>query len=463
MFPTLSKDEDPKLRYSLTIPLIALFIAFSAAAQTQPQVMPQSSGQHHLTLYQSDLVLVTSRFDCATPSTDFTIEGLPSALLPASVQIANSSISHQNWQTGLSFEQRLADYVGQELTLVHLDRAESRTGRLLGFNGAHLEFEYQGAVLRYPIHGEWQPQLPAYAPSKTQLSLKLPLALGSSSFDLSYLSRGLSWQTEYQIELQGETSVDLRARAALHNRSDADFNSATLKLLAGNPRMPQQFEPMMEIRAMASAAPIAADTVSVSEVQGYQLFTLPNTYTLSANSTQRIPLLSAQGLPAKVNYQIRHPAYHGMRPGVEQQYAQQQLRVDLDESRIDKPLPAGEVELFKRDSQNNLQFVGSQRLGQYSPGQQIELNYGEVFDLRSQRRQTEYQRNGNTYLQGYEVRLINGADEARALEYQVDVNEQWSLVDSSQPATVDGMQARWRVEVPAKGELTLSYTLRLIR
>lgn len=83
------------MRHSRTILLIALFTAFSAAAQTQPQVMPQSSGQHHLTLYQSDLVLVTNRFDSATPSTDFTIEGLPSALLPASVQIANGSISHQ--------------------------------------------------------------------------------------------------------------------------------------------------------------------------------------------------------------------------------------------------------------------------------------------------------------------------------------------------------------------------------
>lgn len=453
------------LRHNLAIPLIALVSVFNAAAQTeqQPQALQQSAGQHQLTLYQSDLALVTTRFNPAHPSQSLRIEGLPSALLPASVQVANSTISHQHWLTGLSFEQRLAHYVGQELTLVHLDRAESRSGRLLGFNGAYLEFEYQGSVLRYPINGEWQPQLPTYSPSQTQLSLQLPLAMNAPSFDLSYLSRGLSWQAEYQIELQGENSVDLRARAALHNRSDADFNNAALNLLAGNPRVPQQVRPVMEMRAMALAAPAAADGASVSEVQGYQLFTLPNRYTLNANSTQRVPLLSAKALPAKVNYQIRHPTYHGMRRGVEQQYAQQQLRFDLDENLIDKPLPAGEVELFKRDSQNNLQFVGSQRLGQYSPGQQIELNYGEVFDLRSERRQTEYQRNGNTYLQGYEVRMINGANEARALEYLVDVNEQWSLVDSSQLATVDGMQARWLLEVPAKGELTLSYTLRLMR
>lgn len=211
-----------------------------------------------------------------------------------------------------------------------------------------------------------------------------------------------------------------------------------------------------------AAAPMA-DAVAVAEVQGYQLFRLPNSYALPAGSTQRIPLIEAQGLSASVNYRISHNAYHGMRRGVEQQYAQQQLRFELNEDRIDKPLPSGEVQLFKRDASDQLQFVGSQQLGQYSPGESIELNYGEVFDLRSERRQTDYQRNGNTYLQGYQVKLINGADKPRVLEYQVDVNEQWTLVDSSQLATVDGMQARWLVEVPAKSETLLNYTLRLVR
>ncbi len=96
---------------------------------------------------------MTSRFDSVAQSKNLTIEGLPSTLLPATVQIANSTISHQHWHTGRSFKQRLADHVGQELTMVHLNSAESRAGRLPGFNGAYVEFEYQGSVLRYPING----------------------------------------------------------------------------------------------------------------------------------------------------------------------------------------------------------------------------------------------------------------------------------------------------------------------
>lgn len=439
----------------------ALAAAITLSFAVQAESLHQADGTHLLTLYQSDLAMISSGFGAPAAAQQLNFSGLPSGLLPQSVQLSGSSIAQQRWITGQSFEQRLQALIGQPLTLEHIESAETRPGRLLGFNGAMLEFEFQGSVMRYPIQGKWQPRLPAYDPSQTELALQLPLPLSRPQFELSYLSRGLSWAAEYQIELQGEDRVDLRARAALFNRSDADFNASTLNLLAGNPRTPQQIQPVMEMRAMA-AAPMA-DAVEVAEVQGYQLFRLPNSYALPAGSTQRIPLIEAQGLSASVNYRISHNAYHGMRRGVEQQYAQQQLRFELNEDRIDKPLPSGEVQLFKRDASDQLQFVGSQQLGQYSPGESIELNYGEVFDLRSERRQTDYQRNGNTYLQGYQVKLINGADKPRVLEYQVDVNEQWTLVDSSQLATVDGMQARWLVEVPAKSETLLNYTLRLVR
>jgi len=439
----------------------ALATAVTLSLAAHADNLQQSDASHTLTLYQSDMAMVSSTFTAPAASQRLNFNGLPRGLLPQSVQLTGNTLTLQRWTVDQSFEQRLQAMIGEDLTLEHIDSAQTRSGRLLGFNGALFEFEYQGSVMRYPVQGKWQPRLPSYDPSQTELSLQLGLPLSQPDFELSYLSRGFSWAAEYQIELQGEDSIDLRARAALFNRSEADFSATTLNLLAGNPRTPQQIQPMMEMRALA-AAPMA-DAVAVTQVQGYQLFRLPQRYELSAGSSQRVPLFEAAGLSASVNYRINHNAYQGRRPGIEQQYAQQQLSFELDETRIDKPLPSGEVQLFKRDTNNQLQFVGSQQLGQYSPGQSIDLNYGEVFDLRAQRRQTDYQRNGNTYLQGYEVKLINGANKARVVEYQVDVNEQWSLEDSSQLATADGMQVRWLVEVPAKGETTLSYTLRLVR
>lgn len=442
----------------ISIALIALLTSVSEAASLQ-----QAEGQHQLTLYQSDLALITSRFALPEQSLNFQVDGLPSGLVPASVRIDGSQLRHQQWRTGITFEERLMQQIGQKLTLVHVDNAETRTGRLLGFDGSRLEFEYQGAVLRYPIEGAWQPQLVAYPPSQTQLQLRLPLSLTTPYVDLSYLSNGLSWATEYQLELTGENRIDLYARAALHNRSDASFNDVTLNLLAGQPRVPRRGQPMLEMRTMALSAAAMADAVPVDEVQGYQLFQLPGRFSLAAGTSQRVPLLTALALPAKVSYQLRQSAFLGSGRGIEQQHAVQQLRFELDPNSVESPLPSGEVQLYKRDGQNRLQFVGSEQLGQYSPGQQVELDYGEVFDLRAERRQVEYKRDGNTYLQGYEVRLINGAKEPRALEYSVDMSEQWALVDASKLATVDGMQIRWLVEVPAQGELTLAYTLRLVR
>lgn len=442
--------------FSLISTLALLSIPASA------EVLNHRDAQHHLTLYQSDLGLVSSRFEAPPVTQTLSFIGLPSALLPASVNINSPSLYTQQWRNTLSFEQRLRQRVGETLTLEHTDTAERISGRLLGFDGAYLEFESDASVMRYPLNGQWQPRLPSYSPTASQLDLELDSASNLTHLDLGYLTRGLSWQTEYQIELQGESSVDLNARAALHNRTDAQFLSTTLDLLAGNPRTPQQVQPMMEMRAMAGVA-LMADAAPVSEVQGYQLFTLAGQFDLPANSSQRIPLFQAQGLSASVSYQLEHKAYAGQIRGLEQAYAEQRLKFELDESLIDKPLPSGEVSLYKRDSNNRLQFVGSERLGQYSPGQSVELNYGEVFDLRAQRRQTEYQRNGNAFVQGYQVELINGSSETRVVEYLVHVNQQWNLVDASQLATVEGMTARWLIEVPANSSQPLNYTLRLTR
>lgn len=443
----------------MRLTLLACTISLTLAAEAAS--LQQSDGTHRLTLYQSDMALISSRFSNSQGATHLTVHGLPSGLLPQSVQLNENRLAQQAWRPSPRFEQRLRESIGQPMTLEHIETAQTRQGRLLGFNGQMLEFESQGSVMRYPLQGPWQPRLASYPVSQTELSLDLETPLSGSNVELSYLSQGLSWAAEYQIELRADERVDLRARAALFNRSDAAFKASNISLLAGNPRTLQQEQPLMEMRAMASA--VMADTVSVTQVQGYQLFQLPKPFDLSADSSQRVPLLEAQGLSASVNYRIEHNLYRGVQAGVAQQYAQQQLRFELDETRVDKPLPSGEVQLFKRDSNSQLQFVGSQQLGQYSPGESIELNYGEVFDLRSERRQTEYQRNGNSAVQGYEVKLINGADITRLVEYQIGVNEQWTLVSSSQTATVEGMQARWRVEVPAKSEATLSYTLRLVR
>ena len=454
----------------VSLPLYAQLYSKPVYALT----VKQQDAQHHLTLYQSDLGLVNSRFDTPPMASSISIKGLPNDLIAASVTLSGASIARQQWHNTTNssanssphFEQRLSAMIGQTISLEHIETAQRLTGKLLGFNGTHIEFESgdgsESSVIRYPLSGNWQPRIPSYEPQGTELELELDDASNLTQLDLGYLTRGLSWQTEYQIELIGESRIDLNARAALHNRTDANFAGATLDLLAGNPRMPQKGQPMIEMRAMAGVA-LMADAAPASEVQGYQLFNLTGEFDLAPNSSQRVPLLSAKGLSASVSYQMSHNAFAGQGSGIEQAYADQRIGFKLDESIINKPLPSGEVSLYKRDSNSRLQFVGSERLAQYSPGQTVELNYGQVFDLRSERRQTDYQRNGNAFIQGYEVELINGAGQARVIEYKVNLSQQWSLVDASQLATVDGMQARWLVEVPANASHRLSYTLRLTR
>lgn len=423
--------------------------------------LQHSESTQHLTLYQSDRALINSSFNPSEAADRIIINGLPEGLLPASVHLEGVELLTQRWSAGVSFEHRLHAVTGEAVTLEHLETGETRSGRLLGFNGNHLEFEYQHQVMRYPLTGNWQPRLPAYHPSQTELELGLS-RYTSEPFSLSYLTQGLSWAPEYQVELISDNRINLVARAALHNRSGADFKDTSIDLLAGKPDIPAAIRPQVEM-AMRSVALESPPQLTVSETEGYQLFHLPGTYTLPRRASVRVPLFELSDLDAQVKYRMSHSVDHRIDTRIKQQFARQGLSFELAESQVDKPLPAGEVQLFRRDDKGRRQFVGSQPIAQHSPGERVEFDFGEVFDLRAERRQTDYQRNGNASTQTFTLRFTNAGSETRVLEYQLSTNAQWNLLEASQLATVDGMQARWLIELPANSSQTLSYTLRIIR
>src|SRR6056300_1317242 len=171
--------------------VLATAVTLSLAAHADN--LQQSDASHTLTLYQSDMAMVSSTFTAPAATQRLNFNGLPRGLLPQSVQLTGNTLTQQRWTVDQSFEQRLQALIGENLTLEHIDSAQTRSGRLLGFNGALFEFEYQGSVMRYPVQGKWQPRLPSYDPSQTELSLQLGLPLSQPDFELSYLSRGFSW------------------------------------------------------------------------------------------------------------------------------------------------------------------------------------------------------------------------------------------------------------------------------
>jgi hypothetical protein len=124
-------------------------------------------------------------------------------------------------------------------------------------------------------------------------------------------------------------------------------------------------------------------------------------------------------------------------------------------------LPAGRVRVSEADGD----LVGEAQIGHTPDGKKIELELGNAFDLRAERKQVDFQldRSARVMTERFEVTLHNGGDKAPTVRV-VEVLPRWSaweIVESSVKfEKLDAQTIAFDVPVPAKGKAVLAYTVR---
>jgi hypothetical protein len=116
--------------------------------------------------------------------------------------------------------------------------------------------------------------------------------------------------------------------------------------------------------------------------------------------------------------------------------------------------------------------VGEASVDHTPAGNDVKLNAGTAFDITAKRIQASYvTRRDSTRTRGvhtvatadYKVTLKNATDSAVTVLVQEERAGEWSVVSSSVPAEkVSSTISRFRVRVPAGGEGTLTYRIRVI-
>ena len=87
---------------------------------------------------------------------------------------------------------------------------------------------------------------------KTRLLLEA--GAGPRSLELSYLSGGLSWKTDYVARLSTDgRQMDLSGWVTLSNRSGTSYRDARLQLVAGALNRVQESAPLMVRKASVTA------------------------------------------------------------------------------------------------------------------------------------------------------------------------------------------------------------------
>lgn len=303
------------------------------------------------------------------------------------------------------------------------------------------------------------------------VSLELDLQVDAplDELRLAYLTGGMGWSASYSMVVAPDDSTaGIDGYATIDNGSGAAFEAASVQLLAGTVNVAEgrQFRMMDAVRMEAGGMMPQAPSMSEVPFSGYHLYELDTPLDLHAGESRRVRLLGAASvavtreyvLPGQVNY------YQQM-PEPQRQSAFIRYRVERPEGTElgDMPLPAGQVRVFQPDEAGRLQLLGVDSIPNTPEQEELLVTIGQAFDIVGTRTQTEYDRpGGDLYESSWEVELVNRSDEGVVVQVIEQIRGDWEILESSHDAQrLSAGAVRFDVPVPAGGEATLTYRVRV--
>jgi len=310
---------------------------------------------------------------------------------------------------------------------------------------------------------------------------------GEHKTRVSYQTEGITWWADYNVIYretgamnQGE--LDVNAWVSILNQSGADYENASLKLVAGDVhRAPQGggggAPPMMRRElAMADAAPAGFEEKSFFE---YHLYTLGRPTTIPQASTKQIELFDApRGVPCEkvlVYYGIDQSwRPYWSSPATDRDIGvPSNTKVDVylsfknsRENGMGMPLPSGRVRVSKADpADGSLEFIGEDVIDHTAKDETVLLKLGNSFDVVGERISRDFRIDVSQEWmeETIEVKLRNH----KAEPVKVIIREsmyrwtQWEIVESSLPnEKQDSRTIHIPVTLKADQEATVRYKVR---
>jgi hypothetical protein len=313
------------------------------------------------------------------------------------------------------------------------------------------------------------PELPPNLIAKPTLVWLVDSKQPKQSVEVSYLAQGLTWKADYVFVVnESDTKGDLVGWVTLVNQSGSSYKNAELKLVAGDVNRVRDQEMEMKQRVMKSSLPAAAPVPFREEgLFEYHLYTLSRPTTVLDKEQKQVTLLEAQAIGVR-----KRLIFFGQQYWFRGQYGElpknQKVGVFLDfenaeKNRLGIPLPKGVVRVYKADKSGAKQFVGEDSIDHTPRDERVRIKMGEAFDVVADRKQMEWRALGNCVSESaWQIELRNHKDENVKVEIREPAGGDWTIVESSHPATKeDSTTFTFEIDVPKRGKTKVTYRVRV--
>jgi hypothetical protein len=478
------------LKRIFTTTILGATLSGAALAQTPVQAPVASSTkvsgdadrkQVTITVYNQNFGLVREvrdLKDLGTGRVALEFRDVASTIQPETVAIkplgGGFSVLEQNYRYDLlSPDTLLRKYVGLGVRAYRYHEATGKEdvvdAKLLSVEGGPILQIGKELTFGYPGRLAF-PELPPNLIAKPTLVWLVESKQPKQTVEVSYLARGMSWRADYVFVVnENDTKGDLVGWVTLVNQTGASYRNAELKLVAGDVNRVREEEAMdMATRSMEKAAQGAPGGGFREEgLFEYHLYTLGRPTTVLDKEQKQVTLLEAQNIGVR-----KRLIFFGEQYFFRGQYGElpknQKVGVFLDfenaeKNRLGMPLPKGVVRVYKADKSGAKQFVGEDSIDHTPRDEHVKIKMGEAFDVVADRKQMEWRALGSCVSESaWQIELRNHKDENVKVEIREPAGGDWTIVESSHPATKeDASTFTFDVNVPKRGKTQVKYRVRV--
>lgn len=436
-----------------------------------------------VSIYNQNLAFVrdTRKADLPAGRVTLAFEGVAQQMQPDTVMVEAPQVNvlEKNYEYDLlDYNNLLNKYVGKQVKTVMTNPA---TGDNMFDQAVLLNASYGQPILKfsYGVEGNFPgrvvfDKLPENLRVKPTLAATLENETAAEkNLQLSYLTGGLSWKADYVAELKSDEVMDVQGFVTLNNQSGADYKNAAVQLVSGDVEQPQSVRPQprmmlaMAKNSMAEtmdAAP-AAGSIAPESLGEYYVYTLPVKTDILDKQSKQVSFLSLNGLKYQPIYRLESPLnalYPSGNASFERQNPALYYKIVNEQ---EKNLPRGSIRFFEAGQSGHLQFVGGTEMPQLAKGEKAELTAGKAGDIYADGKMTASRKIADkTTESDYEVVFNNAKDKEVTVEFEQKIYGSVSVVKESLKNESENAGAlKWKINIPAGGKQTLTYTLRATR
>lgn len=232
---------------------------------------------------------------------------------------------------------------------------------------------------------------------------------------------------------------------------------------------PQPRNLMMAAKSVSFDAAGAAESASLpaENLGEYYVYSLPFKTDIMDKQSKQVSLMDLKGVKFEQSYRLTSPL------NVSSTYASGDFErlhpstvyklTNSEENKLGLPMPSGVVRFYDKDGSGELQFIGAADMAQLAKGEKAELAIGEAFDIYADGKITAQNKLSEKMAENeVSVTFHNAKGRDAAVEFVQTFYYQTEIVSESLPS--DRSKARtfkWLVNVPAGGETTLTYKVRV--